>query len=341
MSLRHLVWVVAFACFQLAIGAEPVSEKKPEDLAPPAMVRQTTGFIWLDCLAPGAIIRYTLDGSEPGPKAGPYLAPVFLPQGGVLKARVVSADRKTMSAVAQMTFQPLPGSKPRPNTVVPLTQDRDWPIYDFAKRHAALVAQATNKHPELIFIGDSITHMFGGEPHDRSQPGTNVWEKFYGNRNVLNLGFGYDFTENTLWRLLHGELEGAKAKAVVIHIGTNNAGKNTPEEIAVGIHAICDVVHRRLPQARILLMGIFPRGPKPDAMREKLTKINRMLAQLHGENGITYLDIGAKFLQPDGTLSKEVMFDYLHPTEQGYEIWAKAIEPYLAMWLEDSKTEVK
>jgi lysophospholipase L1-like esterase len=341
MSFRHLVCLVVLGFFQSAIGAEQVSQQKPEALGPPAMARDTTGRIWLECLQPDAVIRYTLDGSEPGAKSGPYLAPVFLPQGGVLKARVTSADRKTMSAVAEMTFKPLPGAKPHPNTVVPLTQDRDWPVYDFAKRHAALVAQAASKHPELIFIGDSITHMFGGEPHDRSQPGTNVWDKFYGQRNVLNLGFGYDFTENTLWRLVHGELEGAKAKAVVIHIGTNNAGKNTPEEIATGVRAICEVVHGRQPQAKILLMAIFPRGPKPDAMREKLAKVNELLAELDGKNEVTFLNIGPKFLNPDGTLSKEVMFDYLHPTERGYEIWAEAIEPYLARWLGGSKTEVK
>lgn len=82
--------------------------------------------------------------------------------------------------------------------------------------------------------------MFGGEPHDRGQPGKNVWEKFYGRRNAVNLGFGYDYVENTLWRLQHGELAGAKAKVVVVHIGTNSTGKNSAEEIAAGIRAVCD-----------------------------------------------------------------------------------------------------
>lgn len=326
---------MALALFQTAFGAEPAPDQNAGTLAPPAISRDTRGFIRLVSHGPNVSIRYTLDGSDPGPKAGPYLAPIFLPEGGLLKARVLSEDRKVRSALAQMKFEPLPGSQPQINTLVPLTQDRDWPLYDFGKRHAALVTQAREKHPELIFIGDSITHMFGGEPHDRPQPGTNVWEKFYGHRNVLNLGFGYDFTENTLWRLLHGELDGAKAKAVVIHIGTNNAGKNKPEEIALGIRAICSVVHQRQPQARILLMAIFPRGPKPDPMREKLAEINKRLAQFEGQDGITFVDIGGKFLQPDGTLSKDVMFDYLHPTEQGYRIWAEAIEPYLAKWLDN------
>jgi len=283
------------------------------------------------------VIRYSLDGADPGPKTGPYLAPIVLPAGGVVKARAFSEDRKQMSALAETKFEALPGVVSLPATLVPTTQDRDWPIYDWAVRHAAVTKIAAEKKASLVFIGDSITQMFGGEPHDRPQSGKDVWEQHFGQRNAANLGFGYDFVENTLWRLLHGELDGAAAKVVVIAIGTNNVSRNAPEEIAVGIRAICAVVRQRQPEAKIVLMAIFPRGPKPDATRAKVDAVNKLIAGLDGKDGVTFLDIGAKFLEPDGSITRETMGDFLHPTAKGYEIWAQELEPVLGRLLGEAK----
>ncbi|MEA3211608.1 MAG: hypothetical protein QOE70_4665 [Chthoniobacter sp.] len=310
-----------------AVAAPPAEQEF--SLAAPVIQRDAAGSVTLTCDAPGAVIRYSLDGSDPGPKTGPYLAPIELPAGGAVKARAFSEDRKQRSELAEATFDPLPGATAQPATLVPCTQDRDWPIYDWAKRHAAVSQIARERKASLVFIGDSITQMFGGEPHDRSQPGKEVWEEFYAHRNVANLGFGYDFVENTLWRLQHGELDGAAAKAVVIHIGTNNVSRNTPDEIAAGIRAICAEVRLRQPGAKTVLMAIFPRGPQPDATRSKLEAINTLIAELDGHEGITFLDIGAKFLEPDGSISREIMGDFLHPTAEGYAIWAKELEPVL------------
>jgi len=145
----------------------------------------------------------------------------------------------------------------------------------------------------------------------------------------VNLGYGWDRTENVLWRLTHGEFENARPKVVVVMIGTNNMGLNTPDEIAAGIDAICGEIHQRSSATRILLLGIFPRGAKPDATRAKVREVNQLIAKFHGRNGITYLDVGEKFLETDGTISKEIMYDYLHPTAKGYAIWAEAMEPTL------------
>ena len=164
-----------------------------------------------------------------------------------------------------------------------------------------------------------------------------MWEENYGKRNAANLGFGYDFVENTLWRLQHGELDGAAAKVVVILIGTNNVSRNAPEEIAAGIRAVCAEVHQRQPAAKIVLMAIFPRGPKPDATRAKLDAINKLIAELDGKNGVTFLDIGAKFLEPEGSITRETMGDFLHPTAKGYEIWARELEPVLSKLLSETK----
>ncbi|PAW84415.1 MAG: hypothetical protein B9S33_11785 [Pedosphaera sp. Tous-C6FEB] len=306
-------------------------------LAVPSAKRDATGTIVLTCPTPDAVIRYSIDGSDPGPKGGPYLAPIVLPSGGTVKARAYSEDRKVKSDLIEAKFEAVAGAKPLPSTLVPCTQDRDFPTYDWAKRHAAVTKLAADRKAALVFIGDSITQMFGGEPHDRGQPGKEVWEKFYAKRSVANLGFGYDYLENTLWRLRHGELDGAKAKVVVMHIGTNNAGKNTPEEIAAGVRALLDEIHQRQPQAHVILMAIFPRGAKPDAMRAKLDTTNRLLAQFASPGRVTFLDIGAKFLQPDGTIARDIMGDYLHPSAKGYQIWAEAIEPLLVKLLGEAK----
>jgi lysophospholipase L1-like esterase len=317
-----------------SFAAAPPQAEAVDSLAAPVAQRDAAGVVTLACATPGAVIRYSLDGADPGPKTGPYLAPIALPAGGVVRARAFSEDRKQMSELVETKLEPLPGAVPAPSTLVPCTQDRDWPIYDWAKRHAAVTQIASERKASLVFIGDSITQMFGGEPHDRSQPGKEVWEKYYAKRNASNLGFGYDFVENTLWRLRHGELDGAAAKVVVIHIGTNNVSRNTPVEIASGIRAICDEVRQRQPSVKIVLMAIFPRGPKPDATRSKLDEINKLIA---GFDGVTFLDIGAKFLEPDGSISRETMGDFLHPTAKGYEIWANELEPVLSKLLGEAQ----
>lgn len=295
---------------------------------PPAPTRSGDNLevITLSPAARGFHHRYTIDGSAPGAKSGPYLAPVKVPPGYQVRAITVSDDRKQVSD--ELVAQGLAKSgRNVPSSVVACTQDRDFPIYDWAKRHAAVTALVKERKPALVFIGDSITQMFGGEPHDRSQPGKDVWEKYYGKRNAANLGFGYDFTENTLWRLQHGELDGAAAKLVVLNIGTNNMGKNSAAEIAQGVQAVLGEIRRSQPGASILLLGIYPRGAKPDATREKIAAVNRELAELDGKDRVTFLDVTAKLLQPDGTITKEVMDDYLHPSARGYEIIAEAIEP--------------
>lgn len=327
MKGLSLTLAVGLACCRLAAAQESALEV-------PKITRADDGTVTITA-AKGTVIRYTIDGADPVARSGPYLAPIALAQAGVVKARSFSEDRARKSDLAEMKFEALPGAKTLPTTLVTCTQDRDWPVYDWAKRHAAVSDLVRERQPKLVFIGDSITQMFGGPPHDRGQPGKDVWEKFYGHRNAANLGFGYDYLENTLWRLQHGELTGAKAAAVVIHIGTNNMGKNTPEEIALGVKAICDEVHKQQPQARILLLAILPRGAKPDATREKLNQTNQLLAKFDGQQGITFLDIGARFLQPDGSLPRELMGDYLHPTAKGYEIWAEAMEPTLKRLLEE------
>ena len=317
-------------------AAAPAAPAEAVAIPAPTIQRDSSGAVTLGVSATGVVIRYTLDGSDPGPKSGPYLAPIALAQGGLVKARAFSADRKRKGEAAEGRFPALSGTKPLPTTLIPVTQDRDWPLYDWAARHASVSALVRERKPELIFIGDSITQMFGGEPHDRPQPGREVWDRFHGKRRVANLGFGYDYVENTLWRIQHGELDGAAARVVVVAIGTNNLGKNTPDEIAAGVGALCDEIRRRQPRATIILQGILPRGPKPDALRKKLAEVNALYAKLAERSNLLFLDPGPKLLEPDGTLTREMAADYLHPTARGYAALAEEMEPTLRKLLGES-----
>jgi beta-glucosidase len=176
---------------------------------------------------------------------------------------------------------------------------------------------------DLIFIGDSITQGWEGA-------GKAMWDQFYAKRKAVNLGISGDQTQHVLWRLDNGNIEGISPKLAVIMIGTNNAASNSPEEIAEGITAIVKKLRDKLPNTKILLLAVFPRSEKQDALRAKLDTVNGIIAKLDDGKKVHFLDIGPKFLEKDGTLPKSVMPDALHPNEKGYEIWAQAIEPSVA-----------
>jgi lysophospholipase L1-like esterase len=288
---------------------------------------RTDGLLDVDAPA-GTIVRYTLDGSDPDKSAGIWLAPVGLPAGYTLKARAFGGDGNPIGDVVVKEGAP-PAAARTASTLVPVTQSRDWRIYDWAERHAACVKLMEERQPEIVMLGDSITHFWGGEPVGGRRTGVEEWDRFFAGRRVVNLGYGWDRTENVLWRLTHGEFEHVTPKVVVVMIGTNNIDLNTADEIAAGVTAICGELHRRSPSTRILLLGIFPRGAQPDATRAKVDAVNRRIAGLDGRGGVTYLDIGQAFLEANGSISDAVMYDHLHPTLLGYQKWTAAMGPTL------------
>ncbi|MCX6852754.1 MAG: GDSL-type esterase/lipase family protein [Verrucomicrobia bacterium] len=310
-------------------------------LAPPTFQRSTskTGMVTIESTTPDTTILYTLDGADPTSKSNPYLAPIDLIRGGTVKARTFSKDRKSMSEAIEQAFRPVPSFViPVPSTVVATTQDRSWPQYDWAKRHELTSAAVKKAKPQILFIGDSITHFFGGEQFDSyALRGQQTWGEFYAPRNAGNLGFGWDKTENVLWRLQHGAIDGIAPKLVVMMIGTNNTGTCSAPDIAIGIESIVLELNQRLPQSKILLLGIFPRGEKPNPQREKIAEINGIIAKLNGTHNVTFLDIGPKFLTPEGLITKDIMPDFLHPNEKGYRIWAEAIEPTVKQLMGETK----
>ena len=213
-----------------------------------------------------------------------------------------------------------------PNTaIMPVSRDaRSLP-----RQNQVLQRAKDNPGPcDVVFIGDSITQGWEGNPPNG---GKNVWEKYYGKRTCMNFGVGGDRTQHVLWRFEHGQLDGLKPKAAVLMIGTNNSNKddNTEADILEGVTAIVKQIRTRLPDTKLIVLGIFPRGKTFSAQRGKILQVNQALEKLADNKMIFYLDIGSQMIEADGSISTEMMRDALHPGEKGYEIWAAAIEPKL------------
>jgi lysophospholipase L1-like esterase len=196
----------------------------------------------------------------------------------------------------------------------------------FMQLHESFLKRGKDGKIGVLFLGDSITEGWNGR-------GKDVWTKTYGADDPANFGISGDRTEHVLWRIDNGELDGISPKVVVLMIGTNNIGYPA-DDIAKADVKIISEIHQKLPDTKVLVLGIFPRGsdpkdPKTAAMREKIKTVNAVLSKLDDGSKTRYLDIGDKFLTPDGVLTKEIMPDFLHPNAKGYQIWADAMQPLL------------
>jgi lysophospholipase L1-like esterase len=232
-----------------------------------------------------------------------------------------------LSCVCTLTFAAtLLAKEPTNTATIPAPKDGA----KFLELHEAINKRIAQGNVDLIFVGDSITAGWAGG-------GKAVWEKYYASRNAANAGIGGDRTQHVLWRLDHGNVDGIKPKLAVLMIGTNNSKDNSAEEIGAGIEAIVKKLREKLPETKVLILAIFPRNEKPTPQREKNAKASQIASELADNKMVYYLDIGQKFLQPDGTLSRDIMPDYLHPNAKGYEIWAEAIEPTVAKLMGEKK----
>jgi hypothetical protein len=189
-------------------------------------------------------------------------------------------------------------------------------------QHDANVATARKGGIDLLFVGDSITKCWVRE-------GRNEWNARFVPLHTADFGISGDCTQHVLWRLQNGELDTIQPKGVVLLIGTNNiTSGNSPEEIAQAVSAIVAEIRKRLPATRILLLGVLPRRESHTHNdRQAIRDINERLSKLNDGNQVTYLDIGEKFLLPDGNMNKELTTDFCHLTPKGYEVFATAIQP--------------
>ena len=216
-------------------------------------------------------------------------------------------------------------------TVTPVKQDIklvEW----WDARHEEKLERIRQGNVDLLLIGDSITHRW-------ETVGKDVWDKYYGKRNAVNLGFGGDRTQHVLWRLQNGEIDGINPKLAVLLIGTNNAWikENTSENIANGIKAVLCELRTRLPNMKILVLGIFPKGTLEQRkvengnatlnwQWEKNNGANEIISKVADNEMIFYLNINDKLVNDKGELTREIAPDLSHLSVKGFEIWAEAME---------------
>jgi beta-glucosidase len=208
----------------------------------------------------------------------------------------------------------------------------------FRNKHAANLELAQKGDIDFLLMGDSITDNWRSAGRagvtNPAGAGKAVFDKYYGAMKAANFGIGGDTTQGVLYRLQDGEGQGFKPKAIMLMIGTNNTGRNSPPEIAEGVGAIVLEMRKDFPDAKILLLAIFPRGNPGDPARAAIAEINQKIAKLDDGKNVFYLGIGSKFLNADGVITPDIMADRLHPTEKGYEIWAEAVKEPLAKLLQ-------
>ena len=233
--------------------------------------------------------------------------------------------RAVLLVLISLVFAGCEAAQPSPQSLQAAPLEEDWAVEWWMSRHEQKRIDKTRQDVDLIFIGDSITHGWETD-------GKTVWDEFYAERNGFNLGFSGDRTENVLWRLHNGAVDGLSPKLVVMMIGTNNTGHrmDPAAHTLAGIDDIIRQFKKDLPDTEILLLAIFPRGKTAeDPMRIQNEKINALLAAREAEARVTYVNINSVFLNETGGIDEAIMPDLLHLSPEGYALWAEAIEPYI------------
>lgn len=202
------------------------------------------------------------------------------------------------------------------STTIPVTQRRDASTYDWETRHNQIIQYTKENQPSIAFIGNSITHFWGGNPASSRINGKQTWEKYFGSKQVVNMGFGWDRIENVLWRVYHGELDNFSPEQIVLMIGTNNLQMNTNEEIIEGLQLLINAIKLKQPKAKLIMMGILPRR----GMEERIVEVNKLIKRISAKEKINYADAGKSLVQgADNKIEEPLFSDGLHPNEKGYD----------------------
>ena len=238
----------------------------------------------------------------------------------------------SIATVSILQLEPVEAQSKNP-AVTPQARIEEW----WFARHTENIGQMSKGDIDLLMVGDSITQNF-------ESIGVKVWNRHFKPYKAINLGFGGDRTNHLLWRLDHLPLLKKSPKGAVVLIGTNNIcwGSDTPKQAAEGVQAVAQKLHNLYPKMRILVQGVLPRRRQLDhPHRKQINELNSYLpALLKDIPHVTFLDIGPKFLDEKGFLSKEMMPDTTHPSERGHEIWAAAIESELKKMLALTEQEL-
>ena len=251
----------------------------------------------------------------------PRPTPAELEQVNAALKRFVDTDKSTAQPLLKK-FEPLMLLQPpRLNVAATFTQTNQR----MGARHEGFVATAKQGNIDLLLHGDSITDWWLQEAN---KP---VFDKYFGNIRTANFAVAGDTTQGVLWGLQNGEGQGFQPKAVMLMIGTNNTGTFTAPEIAEGVGAVVMELRRNFPDAKILLLAIFPRSVPGDAVRDKIAEVNRIISRLDDKKNVFYMDIGKQFLDDKGVfLPDSFRADNLHPQAKGYDLWGQAVSAKIA-----------
>lgn len=286
-----------------------------------------TGWIGTSAQAPRAVV---IGPPAPVPPEVAMLRPNAdeLVQINAALEKFVATDQSAAKELLKKYQSLLMLQAPRLNTAATFTQTAQR----MGARHEGFVETAKAGNIDLLLHGDSITDWWV-----QGDANKEVFQKYFGGIRTANFAVAGDTTQGVLWGLRNGEGQGFQPKAVMVMIGTNNTGPNTAPEIAEGIGAVVQEMRQDFPDARILLLAIFPRGNPGDAVREKIAEINRIIARLNDDKHVFFMDIGAKFLDEKGVfLPGAFRPDNLHPMAPGYDIWGQAVQTKLAELLKKS-----
>ena len=211
---------------------------------------------------------------------------------------------------------PTSGTTPTKRTV-----EYSWmSVAAWDKMHAEDILVAQYDQVDVLFVGDSITAGWDWP----------IWEKNFKPLKAANFGIGGDNTGNVLWRLQHGAIGNLQPKLIVLLIGVNNIGgmQESPEQAAVGVTKVVQQLQLAWPNSKILLNAVFPFDQAPGSdNRSKVNKLNKIIARLGDDKTTFFKDYGPLLLQKDGSISPDIMNDFLHPTAKGYQVWADAMTP--------------
>jgi lysophospholipase L1-like esterase len=230
-----------------------------------------------------------------------------------------------------LCFVAIAAAQENVKALLPVDRKDEW----WQKRFAEKNEQLKKGDAELLLVGDSITNGWDNDSAKEAR------EKYLDGWKWVNLGFSGDQTQHVLWRLENAPMDAVKPKAIMLMIGTNNIGnKQSPEDTVLGIAAIVKKLKDLYPNAKILVLNVFPRDEKPDGrLRVEVDKINSLLPKTLGkQKNVTLFSINDKFLDKDGTLPKSVMPDSLHPQKDGYLIWGETVQPKLKSMIEQKST---
>jgi lysophospholipase L1-like esterase len=258
----------------------------------------------------------------------PRPSPMEIAQINAEVQKLIDSDKSPAKLLLKKYESLLMLHPPRLNVAATYTQTQQR----MGPRHEGFVETARKGDIDLLLHGDSITDWWVQGDANKA-----VFAKYFGGIKTANFAIAGDTTQGVLWGLRNGEGQGFQPKAVMLMIGTNNsggtnnAGTATAAEIAEGVGAVVLEMRNDFPNAKILLLAIFPRGMPGDSVRDKIAEVNSLIAKLDDQRHVFYLDIGSKFLDEKGYFLPDAFRpDNLHPQAKGYEIWGAAVKDKLA-----------